>query len=86
MPNKATLERIAREEETRFLDENFAPLDLSGCVSFLKPPSDETQLPDPRFAPLDDRGTGLGASALKRGIEQLVKEPEVQEQVPSDSV
>jgi hypothetical protein len=50
-------------------------------VSLLKPPSEDSQLPDERFAPLDDRGVGLGASALKRGIEQLVKDPEVQAQV-----
>jgi hypothetical protein len=36
---------------------------------------------DKRFAPLDDRGSALGASALKQGIEQLVNDVEVQEQV-----
>jgi len=83
--SKATLERIAREETARFLDDNFAPLDLSGCVSLLKPPSEESQLPDERFAPLDDRGTGLGASALKRGIEELVTDPEVQRRVAQET-
>src|SRR5262245_4082383 len=85
MARQETLERIAREETNRFIDENFAPLDLSGCVSFLKPPSEESQLPDDRFAPLDDRGTGLGASALKRGIEDLVSDPEVQRQVAQET-
>src|SRR5215469_8903124 len=83
--SKATLERIAREETARFLDENFAPLDLSGCVSLLKPPSEESQLPDSRFAPLDDRGTGLGASALRRGIEELVIDPDVQLRVARET-
>src|SRR5579863_8720472 len=81
MTRESTLQRIAREETNRFLDDNFAPLDLSGCPSLLVQPSEESQLPDPRFAPLDDRGTGLGARALKRSIEELATDPEVQEQV-----
>jgi hypothetical protein len=34
---------------------------------------------------LDDRGTGLGASALKRGIEELATDPEVQRQVAHET-
>jgi hypothetical protein len=83
MTQQAKLERIAREEAGRFLDDNFAPLDLSGCVSFLKPPSEESQLPDDRFAPLQD--SGLGASALKRGIEQLATDPEVQLRIAQET-
>lgn len=82
---ETTLQRIAREEANRFLDDNFGQLDLSGCPSLLTPPSEESQLPNPRFAPLDDRGTGLGASALKRGIEELVNDPEVQAQVARET-
>jgi hypothetical protein len=79
------LERIAQEESSRFLDQNFAPLDISGCISLLKPPSEESQLPDDRFAPLDNRGIGLGASALKKGIQQLVHDAEVQQQVARET-
>lgn len=81
MTRESVTQRIAREESNRFLDDNFAQLDISGCPSLLVPPSEESQLPDERFAPLDDRGTGLGASALKRSIEQLAADPEVQEQI-----
>lgn len=63
----------------------FGQLDLSGCPSLLVPPSEESQLPDPRFAQLDDRGTGLGAAALKLSIEQLATDPEVQEQVAMET-
>lgn len=83
--SQAKLERIAHEETARFLDENFAPLDLSGCPSLVKPPSEDSQLPDSRFAPLDDRGIGLGAAALKRGIEELVNDPDVQLQVARET-
>jgi hypothetical protein len=83
MTNESTLQRIAREETNRFIDDNFGQLDISGCPSLLIPPSENSQLPDERFAPLDDRG--LGASALKRSIEQLATDPEVQEQVAMET-
>ena len=67
------------------MDDNFGQLDLSGCPSLLKPPSEESQLPDDRFAPLDDRGIGVGAAALKRGIEELVSDPDVQLQVAQET-
>src|SRR5215831_4752157 len=85
MTKESTIQRIAREETNRFLDDNFGQLDLSGCPSLLTPPSEESQLPDERFAPLDDRGTGLGAAALKKGIEEMVKDPDVQLQVARET-
>jgi len=85
MTKESTIQRIAREETNRFLDDNFGQLDLSGCPSLLTPPSEESQLPDERFAPLDDRGIGLGAAALKKGIEELVNDPEVQRQVAQET-
>lgn len=81
----AVLQRVAQEETERFIDQNFGGLDLSGCVSLLTPPSEESQLPDERFAPLDDRGLGLGSRALKQGIEELVNDVEVQEQVAKET-
>jgi hypothetical protein len=81
----ATLQRLAQEETRRFIDESFGQLDLSGCISLLTPPSEDAQLPDERFAPLDDRGLGLGSSALKRAVEDLANDPEVQEQVARET-
>jgi hypothetical protein len=81
----AVLQRLAHEETQRFIDESFGQLDLSGCVSLLQPPSEDSQLPDPRFAPLDDRGRGLGSSALKQAVEELAHDPEVQEQVARET-
>lgn len=69
------------EMESQFLDSQFAPLDLSGCISSLQPPSEDAELPDPRFAPLDDRGRGLGSKGLKDDIERMVSDPEVQKEL-----
>jgi hypothetical protein len=81
----ATLQRLAHEETQRFIDESFGQLDLSGCISLLTAPSEDAQLPDERFAPLDDRGRGLGSSALKQAVEDLANDPEVQEQVARET-
>jgi hypothetical protein len=43
-----------------------------------------SQLPDERFAPLDDRGLGLGSSALKQAVEELANDPRGQEQVAGE--
>lgn len=66
------------EMESQFLDSQFAPLDLSGCVSHLQPPPENAELPDPRFAPLDDRGMGLGSKGLKAEIQKMLADREVQ--------
>ena len=81
----AIVKRVAEEETNKFLDSNFGQLDISGCRSLLKPPSDEESLPDQRFARLDDRGVGLGASALKAGIEELLHDPATVEEVVRSS-
>jgi hypothetical protein len=77
--------QVVEQETEKFLDSNFGQLDLSGCPSLLQQPSEEHELPDPRFAPLDDRGVGIGAAALKRGLEELANDPEVQEQVARET-
>ena len=77
--------QIVEQETAKFLDNNFGQLDLSGCPTCLPQPSEEDELPDPRFAPLDSRGVGLGAAALKREIEKMVYDPEVQAQVMRES-
>lgn len=82
---KLTPVQIVDIETQAFLDSQFAPLDLTGCPSCLPPPSEDAELPDPRFAPLDDRGVGLGAAALKRGLEELVYDPEVQQQLARET-
>lgn len=73
------------EQEAAFLDSQFGQVDYSCCISLLKPPPEEDQLPDPRFAPLDDRGRGLGSGALRRGIEELANDLEVQERIASET-
>ena len=77
--------QVAVMEAEKFLDSQFGQLDLSGCPTCLKPPSQDDELPDSRFAPLDNRGTGLGAVALKRGIEEMIYDPEVQEQLARET-
>jgi hypothetical protein len=56
--DRSTRARIAAEESAKFLDENFAPLDTSGCISLLKLTADE-------FAVSDSRGfNNVDASGL----------------------
>lgn len=82
---RLTPAEIVEQETKNFLDSQFAPLDLSGCPSCLQPVSEDeatrAELPDERFAPLDDRGMGLGSSALKQGIESMVYDREVQQEL-----
>ena len=77
--------QVAEEQSAKFLDENFGQLDLSGCPSCLQPQPESASLPDERFAPLDNRGVGLGAVALKRGIEEMVYDPETQARVAQET-
>lgn len=80
-----TPKQVVERETAKFLDTCFRQLDLSGCPSCLTPPSDDAELPDSKFATLDNRGPGFGAAALKRGIEELAKDPVVQEQIARET-
>ena len=57
-------QQIAVEEEARFLDSAFAPLDTSGLPSLQKPPS-ETFEPHDRYglSNVDCSGFGAGSAA-----------------------
>ena len=57
MPDQRTKEQIIAEETSRFMDENFAQLDLSGSPDLNHPPAETFELQDRHgFNSVDESG------------------------------
>jgi hypothetical protein len=77
---------IVEAETEKFLDRQFAPLDLSGFPALNDQPMEKFEEQDKHgLNRVDTAGYGAGSGALKQGIEQLANDPEVQQQLASEN-